>query len=92
MATSNQIWSIDSINDDWASVEVDGGQIVRMPVWLLPPGAREGDVYAVQRETGPGRSVVMIVVDEKEKARRLARSRRQVERRAGNDPGGDITL
>lgn len=92
MATSNQIWSIDSINDDWVSIEIDGGQIVRMPVWLLPAGVREGDVYAVQCERETGRSVVTIVVDEKEKAQRLERSRRQVERKLGNDPGGDITL
>jgi len=92
MALSNQIWSIDTLSDTSASVEMDGGHIVPIPRWMLPQGVQEGDVYRVQHEVGATKSVVTIVVDAEEKARRLARSKAQVARKSGNDPGGDITL
>jgi len=92
MLKPDQIWSIDALDGEWASIEVGDGQIVRMPRWVLPQEAREGDVYRVRQEVGVGRSVVTIVVDVEEAARRLARSKGQVGRKSGNDRGGDVVL
>jgi hypothetical protein len=92
MPHTQQIWAVDQLGDDWASVEVDGNHVVRIPRWLLPSDVREGNVYQVRQQRRAGRSVVTVTADAEEEARRLERSRRQVERPLPSDPGGDIQL
>lgn len=79
--SDGQIWVIDQIEERIASVEVDGRATVSVPTWMLPHGAREGDVFRVT-----------IVPDAAEQARLLERSRQQVAVKSKNDPGGDVTL
>lgn len=77
----SQLWVIDQIEEQIASVEVDGRATVSIPIWMLPHGVQEGDVLRVT-----------IVPDAAEQARRLERSRQQVAVKSKGDPGGDVTL
>jgi hypothetical protein len=61
--TSNHVWIVDVIEDGAASIEVDGRTITPIPQWLLPEGAREGDVLAVRHEKKEGKSMLMIETD-----------------------------
>jgi DNA-binding transcriptional LysR family regulator len=85
-------WVVDSIEEGIAAVH-DGAGIVRVPAWMLPPGAREGDVLAVEQSVGAdGASSLRIAVDSAATEDALRRSREQVSRAARRDPGGDIVL
>ena len=87
-------WAIDSIEEQSASVEVDGKQMVQLPRWMLPAGAKEGDVLAVKHDLSDDgmRSSLSISVDAE--AARTARKRSTaVPAKTGKekiDPGGDI--
>ncbi|MDB4877829.1 MAG: hypothetical protein JWM41_4275 [Gemmatimonadetes bacterium] len=89
-------WIIDSIEEFVASIEVDGGKMITVPQWVLPGGAREGQVLKVRHERPAKgqRSVLTIEIDEAGTAKALADSAAQVAKHArqGNDPGGDIKL
>jgi hypothetical protein len=86
-----QVWVIDRIEGQIASIEVDGGEIRNIPTEMLPSKVQEGDVFRVQCERQRDQAVITIIVDEGEKRRRLEASRKQMER--GNDhTTGDISL
>jgi hypothetical protein len=59
---------------------------------MLPAGAREGDVLAVNHEREEGKSVLEIRVDPEAKKKVMDRSARQVSRKSKKDVGGDIQL
>lgn len=61
-------WTIDSIEEFIARVQVDGEQMMHVPQWMLPRGAREGDVLAVRHEVTAEHSVLNIERDESETA------------------------
>ena len=86
-------WMIDSIEEFIASVEVDGREIIRVPQWLLPAGAREGEILRVTHERSGDRSALRV---ERDAAATDAARRASAEqlRRPGatRDPGGDISL
>jgi hypothetical protein len=89
-------WVVDSIEEFVASVEVDGGKMITVPQWLLPDGARQGQVLAVRhdRPARGARSVLTIEIDDAATKQALADSAAQVSKHARqkNDPGGDISL
>ena len=62
--TREHRWTIDSLEESFASVEVDGRQMMHVPKWMLPRGARQGDVLAVRHEVTAEHSVLNIEVDE----------------------------
>jgi hypothetical protein len=71
--TKEHRWTIDAIEEFVARVQVDGRQTMHIPQWMLPRGAREGDVLAVRHEVTAEHSVLKIERDEPEteaKARR----------------------
>ena len=90
--TSKHIWVVDVIEDGAASIEVDGRTVTPIPQWLLPEGAKEGDVLSVTHERKEGKSVLIIETDPEAKKRMLDRSEKQVSRKSKNDRGGDIQL
>ena len=63
--TKEHRWTIGSIEDLIAHIEVDGRQTMHVPKWMLPRGAREGDVLAVRHEVTAEHSVLKIEVEEK---------------------------
>lgn len=76
-----QMWVIDRVDGEIASIEIDGHAVITVPLWLLPRGTGEGDVLRVA-----------IQPDEAEKQRRLAQSRAQLARAPKSGPAGDIVL
>ena len=90
--TSKHTWVVDVIEDGAASIEVDGRTVTPIPQWMLPEGAKEGDVLSVTHERKEGKSVLIIETDPEAKKKMLDRSEKQVSRKSKNDRGGDITL
>jgi hypothetical protein len=64
--TREHRWTIDSIDDFVASVQVDG-RLMHLPQWMLPRGARAGDVLAVRHEVTAEHSLLNIQRDGEEK-------------------------
>jgi hypothetical protein len=89
---SRHTWIVDVIEDGSASIEVDGQSITPIPQWLLPEGAREGDVLSVTHDRKEGRSALLIETDTQAKQKALEKSKKQVSRKSKNDRGGDVTL
>jgi len=91
-------WVIDSIADHVAVIEVDGAAMVRLPQWMLPRRATEGQVLHAKHEVDRNgqRSVLTIEIDEVATAAALDASNAQVDaiRKASaqHDPGGDVKL
>ncbi len=74
------IWVIDQIENGVAAVEINGNNVVTMPIEALPKGVHEGDVLRVTISPDPA-----------ELARRLAKSAAQVAK-GGTGGKGNITL
>ena len=89
---SSHTWIIDVIEDGSASIEVDGRSVTPIPEWMLPVGAKEGDVLAVTHERAEGRSVLAIRIDPEAKKKAMDQSVKQVSRKTKGDRGGDIQL
>lgn len=92
-------WVVDSIEESMASVEVDGGRMITVPLSSLPTGVRQGDVLRVttrqEASDNPDEEVhsISIKIDEAATKQALAESAAQVKKgKRPNDPGGDITL
>lgn len=94
MPETERTWTIDSIEEGIAAVEESGGRMVRVPAWLLPADAREGDVVSVTREERDGAAVLTLRLDRPATEQALRRSREQVEGTPPqpHDPGGPIVL
>lgn len=90
--SSSHTWIVDVIEDGSASIEVDGRSVTPIPEWMLPVGAREGDVLAVMHEREEGKSVLAIRVDTEARKKAMDRSARQVSRKSRRDRGGDVQL
>lgn len=86
-------WMIDAIEEFIASVEVDGREIIRVPQWLLPAGAIEGEILRVTHERSGDRSALRVERDASATDAARRASAEQL-RRPGtkHDPGGNITL
>ena len=89
---SKHTWVLDVIEDGAASIEVDGRTVTPIPQWILPEGAKEGDVLSVTHERKEGKSVLIIETDPEAKKKMLDRSEKQVSRKSKNDRGGYIKL
>ena len=89
---SKHTWIIDVIEDGSASIEVDGRTVTPIPGWMLPEGAKEGDVLSVSHERKEGRSTLVIENDPDAKKKALERSEKQVSKKSKHDRGGDIQL
>ncbi|HEY4303672.1 MAG TPA: DUF3006 domain-containing protein [Gemmatimonadaceae bacterium] len=78
-------WTIDSIEENAASIELPDGKMIHLPVSLLPKGAKAGQMLRVTLE-----------IDEAATKRARRESSSQVKKISDesqkNDPGGDINL
>lgn len=98
MSDERARWVVDAIEEGMASIEVDGGRMITVPLATLPPGVRQGHLLAVTRvdsEDGK-RSTLTIEIDEAGTRDALSASRAQVDairrQSAKRDPGGDVEL
>lgn len=89
---SKHTWVIDVIEEGSASIEIDGRLVTPVPAWMLPEGAREGDVLSVTHTRKDAKSTLVIEIDPEAKEKALARSAKQVRGTGRNDRGGDIKL
>ena len=96
MPESTHRWVIDTIEENAAAIEVDGNNVVTVPRWILPDGARQGDVLSVRHDRPPRgqRSALTIEVDAAATKKAFAESAAQVQKgvKRPNDQGGDIRL
>ena len=96
MGAKKYRWVVDSMEESVASVEIDGQRTAQLPTWLLPRGAKEGDVLSVTHDLAASgdESRLSIVVDRAGTSAAMDRSAKQVgsTARSPNDPGGDIRL
>ena len=94
MASSRHRWVVDGIEEHTARVEIDGDRVINLPAWMLPEGAKDGDVLTVAHERKPGGSRLTIVTDRSATKEAYDKSAEQVRRtqRKSKDKGGDITL
>jgi Protein of unknown function (DUF3006) len=97
MAPRTHIWRIDGIEEGVARIEQDGGEMITLPVSLLPSGAKEGHQLAVTRTTDGRRGLTLsIAIDAEGTSAELASSARQtaaaLARSRKRDPGGNVAL
>ena len=91
-------WAVDGISDGVARIEEDGERMITVPAYLLPAGAREGQVLEVTSAAGKDADtlVVTIAVDAEATADALARSKATMssamKQSKKRDPGGDVAL
>jgi hypothetical protein len=96
--TEQHRWVVDAMEEQAASIEVDGGAMITVPRSLLPVGTKQGHVLRVLRESAADgtRSTLTIEIDEAGTRQALADSAKQVDamrkESATQDPGGDIKL
>jgi hypothetical protein len=60
---SKHTWVIEVIEDGSASIQIDGRIVTPVPAWMLPEGAREGDVLSVSHTRKEDRSALVIEID-----------------------------
>lgn len=93
MSVGRRRWVVDSVEEGIAAVHQEGAGLVRVPAWMLPAGAREGDVLSVEHAAdADGASSLRISIDRGATEDALRRSRAQVDQAIARDPGGDIVL
>lgn len=88
----NRTLTVDSIEEGIVAVQDDEGLMTHLPAWLLPSGAREGDVLSLERRESRGAVTVRLRVDRAATAAALEASRRQLAGLEARDGGGDVQL
>ena len=91
-------WAVDAIDDGMARIEEDGERMITVPLYLLPAGVREGQVFQLSSVPGEDRGVLVVTVaaDEAATAESLAKSKATMARAMAQsrkrDRGGDVAL
>jgi hypothetical protein len=91
-------WAVDGLEEGMARIEEDGERMITVPAYLLPAGAREGQILRVTWAAGreKGTLAVTVAVDEQATADALAKSRsttaRAMAQSRKRDAGGDVAL
>lgn len=83
---------VDRFEGELAVVQVNGGRLLDLPRWLLPPDTREGDVVEVTRIARAGSAGLQVHVDRAATDRAEERARQLLEELKNKDPGGDLGL
>ncbi len=84
-------WAVDQVEENTAAVEQDGDHIYQIPRWLLPSGARDGDVFTAPPETN-SEGFLIITVRPAPAATDAEKIPRPERARSRDDSGGDIVL
>jgi hypothetical protein len=92
------LWVVDAIEEGVARVEEDGDRLITVPRYLLPAGAKEGQVLRVARGATRGKSALTLTIsiDDEATARAVAKSRASTAEAMAlsrkRDRGGDVSL
>ena len=91
------IWRIDGIEERVARIEQNGGEMISLPVSLLPAGAKEGQRLVVVRTPDGKRGLTLAITIDADgtSAERAASARQTAAALASSrkrDPGGDVAL
>jgi DUF3006 family protein len=84
-------WAVDQVEEGTAAVEQDGDHVYEIPRWLLPPDARDGDVFSASSSMNDEGSLI-ITVRLDEDATGAAKAPRPKRARPPRGPSGDIVL
>lgn len=85
-------YAVDDVGEGVARLERDDGRVFLLPVDLLPPGTRSGDVLGSSTCVAGDRSLTRWWRDEAERRRRVERARAILDRLSAEDDGADIAL
>jgi hypothetical protein len=89
-------WTIDAVEEGIARIEEDGARMMRLPSYLLPSGAREGQILRVTTRPGKAKTELTIEIDEAATAAARAKSKAQTAATMAaskkRDRGGDVAL
>ncbi len=90
-------WAVDGIEEGVARIEEDGSRMRSIPVYLLPPGTREGRLLRVVIDSAKGDAIIATIsIDVAATAAALEKSRAVTDRAMRDsrkrDPGGNVTL
>lgn len=84
-------WAVDQVEEGTAAVEQDGDHVYQIPRWLLPAGARDGDVFSASAATNDeGALIITVRLDRG--ATDTAKSPKAKRTASKRDRGGDIVL
>jgi len=89
---SAQLYSVDRIENGIAVLVGNDAATVEVSKAQLPGGTREGSVVRVPLGADGRPDWPAAVLDDAERERRLRDALDRLERLAGRDPGGDVTL
>ena len=89
---NRQTWIVDSTEEGVAAVEVDGKDVIHVPLSVLPARVKEGDVFSVRHTKSDSSAVIVIERDDAMREKLLERSRKQAALQVGKDKGGSIRL
>jgi hypothetical protein len=84
-----RVYTIDRFEGHLAVLEGADGRAIDVDRSTLPPRAREGDIVQAVRHSGCG--VHFVILDDATAAVR-EQVRKEIDRLAKDDPGGDIAL
>ena len=91
-------WAVDGIEEGVARIEEDGARMISVPVHLLPPGTKEGQLLRVTRAAGPGANAMGLTITLDEAGAEAARKQSKAVMDAAMaesrkaDRGGDVAL
>jgi len=80
-----QQWVIDAIEEQVASIELPNGDMIHLPVALLPAGAKPGEILSVSL-------AVELAATQQARRASSAQTRKIADASRAIDPGGDVTL
>ena len=90
--TSTQVYVVDSLTGDMASLVGDDGRQLTVARNQLPPGIAEGTVLRIPQKDDGTPDWPSTHVDTAETERRLVEARSIIKELRKRDPGGDIEL
>ena len=85
-------WLVDAVEEGVARLELEDGEAITLPAWLLPGDAAPGDVLRARVSTRGGRATLTLEHDEAGTREALRRSAEQLARQPVGGSTGDIAL
>ena len=85
-------WIVDAIEEGVARLELEDGEAITLPQWLLPEDAAAGDVLRARVTVRAGRATLALERDAEDTTAALERSAAQLAEQPVGGSRGDIAL